>query len=63
MKTKELIKLLKATKQCYIVRHGANHDIWYSEITGKKFVVPRHGSKELPAGTVDSNKNPQESEE
>lgn len=33
MKTKELIKLLKASKQCYVVRHGANHDIWYSEIT------------------------------
>lgn len=34
-------------------RHGSNHDIWYSPITGKKFEIPRH-SKEIPTGTCNS---------
>lgn len=36
---------------CVLVKHGANHDIWYSPITNKKWPVPRHGSKELAKGT------------
>ncbi len=56
MKTKELVKLLKVTKKCYIIRHGSSHDIWYSEITGLQFVVPRHGSKEIATGTVEKIK-------
>ena len=31
-------------------RHGANHDIWYSPITGELFPDPRHGGKEVPWG-------------
>ncbi len=40
MNTQELIKKLKKN-QCYILRHGSRHDVWYSEITGKQFTVPR----------------------
>ncbi len=35
---------------CYVVRHGAEHDIWFSPKTGNKFSLPRHGSKEVPKG-------------
>ncbi|MDY5463214.1 type II toxin-antitoxin system HicA family toxin [Hornefia butyriciproducens] len=51
MKTSELIKMLKKTKQCYLVEHGKEHDKWHSDITGKDFRVPRHASKEIPKGT------------
>lgn len=51
MKVSEMIKLVKQ-KGCSIVRHGAEHDMWYSPITGKTFMIPRHGSKELPTGTA-----------
>lgn len=50
MKLSELHKLLKKNK-CYLERHGSNHDIWYSEKTGKKFSVPRHKA-EIPKGTA-----------
>ena len=52
MKTNELIKLLKKSKQCFLVRHGTNHDISYSNLTQKHFQVPRHKSKEIPTGTA-----------
>ena len=36
-------------KGCYLVRQGANHAIWYSPITKRKFPMPRHGTnKEVP---------------
>ncbi len=51
MKTSELTKLLKKNK-CYLVEHGKEHDRWYSELTERTFVIPRHGSKEIPTGTA-----------
>lgn len=55
MKSAELIKLLKEYG-CEFVRHGkGDHQIWYSPITGKKFVVP-HPKKETPLGTLKSIK-------
>ena len=53
MKTSELIKKLKEAG-CSLVNHGKEHDTWISPINGKKFRVPRHGSKELKTGTADS---------
>ncbi len=50
MKTQELIKLLKKNK-CRILRNGNRHDIWYSDITGRQFPVPRHKA-EIPVGTL-----------
>ena len=50
MKTSELIKKLKKYR-CQIIRHGSNHDIWYSPMTDKYFAVPRHKA-ELKVGTL-----------
>lgn len=52
MKTQELLKLLKKSK-CHIIRNGSRHDIWYSEVTGKQFAVPRHKA-EIPNGTLNN---------
>lgn len=51
MKTNELIRKLKSIG-CYILNEGTNHDIWYSPVTKKTFLVWRHPSKELPTGTA-----------
>ena len=52
MKTQELLKLLRKNK-CYVLRNGSRHDIWYSEITGKQFAIPRHKA-EIPTGTLNN---------
>jgi predicted RNA binding protein YcfA (HicA-like mRNA interferase family) len=52
MKTQELLKLLKKN-HCFLKRNGKRHDIWYSEITGKEFVIPRHKA-EIPQGTLEN---------
>ena len=49
MKTNELLKLLKKNG-CSLIRHGSNHDIWYSPKTGNKFALSRHGKQEVPTG-------------
>ena len=53
MKTSELIKLLK-NNGCYLVRHGANHDVWYSPVNQKTFLVDRHLQKEIKKGTLNA---------
>ncbi|MCD8198200.1 MAG: type II toxin-antitoxin system HicA family toxin [Lachnospiraceae bacterium] len=50
MKTSELTKILKKNG-VYILRHGSNHDIWFSPITNKQFAVPRHKG-EVKSGTA-----------
>lgn len=52
MKTQELLKILKKNR-CKLIRNGTRHDIWYSEITGKEFAVPRHKA-EIPTGTLNN---------
>ena len=37
---------------CFVVRNGADHDIWFSPITDKQRPVPRHGSQEVPIGLL-----------
>ena len=49
MKYKQFKAELSA-KGCYIVRHGAEHDIWFSPITNTKTAIPRHGGKEVSKG-------------
>ncbi|MBQ6735317.1 MAG: type II toxin-antitoxin system HicA family toxin [Lachnospiraceae bacterium] len=51
MKTSELTKKLRKGR-CRLIEHGTNHDIWFSPITGKEFLVPRHPSKEIKTGTA-----------
>lgn len=55
MKYSELKKLLKKNG-CKLFREGANHEIWINTSTGKKFQVPRHGTAEVPEGTLRSIK-------
>ena len=55
MKVSELVKILKRNK-CYLLRHGKNHDIWCSRITGKQFPVPRHPAQDVPKGTFENIK-------
>ncbi|RHT20963.1 type II toxin-antitoxin system HicA family toxin [Clostridium sp. AM33-3] len=50
MRYPELTRML-SDNRCYLLRHGTNHDIWHSEITGKNFPVPRHKA-EIPTGTL-----------
>lgn len=50
MKYSELEAALMA-EGCWIVRKGGNHLIWFSPITGKKFPLGHHGSKEVPPST------------
>ena len=51
MKVSELTKLLKKNN-CYLAEHGKEHDKWYSPISNRFFMIPRHQSKELPNGTL-----------
>ena len=50
MKYAQLLAELSAAG-CYLVRKGGNHQVWYSPLTGKRFPVPFHGSKEIPKST------------
>lgn len=52
MKTSELLKILKKNN-CFLIRHGKRHDIWYSPITNKQFPIPRH-KDEIKSGTQKS---------
>lgn len=52
MKGSELKKLLRKNK-CHFVEEGKEHEKWHSDITGKDFRVPRHGSKDVPKGTAE----------
>lgn len=35
-----------------LIRMGKEHDKWFCGKTGKSIMIPRHGSKEIPTGTV-----------
>jgi len=41
LKRKDFIRYL-VKSGCYLMRHGANHDIYMNPVTGKKSPVPRH---------------------
>ncbi len=53
MRVSELKQLLKS-KGCYELHPGKEHDVWFSPITNAKIRVPRHQSKEIPKGTLNS---------
>lgn len=52
MKINELVRILRE-RGCSFLRSGKKHDIYLSP-NGKKVSVPRHGSKEIPDGTLHS---------
>lgn len=51
MKVSELTKLLRKAG-CQLLSHGGEHDFWFSPVTGKEFMVPRHSSREIATGTA-----------
>ncbi|MCL2140590.1 MAG: type II toxin-antitoxin system HicA family toxin [Dehalococcoidia bacterium] len=53
MKISELVRALKK-KGCKLYEHGGNHDIWINPKTGAVSQVPRHTTKELGTGIVNS---------
>jgi len=53
MKCAELKKILKQNG-CYKETEGANHEIWFSPITGNRFPVGRHDSKDVKTGTCNA---------
>lgn len=55
MKYSELVRKLKDAG-CSVRRPGRNHDIWYSPVTEKQFTIPRHKTKDVPEGTLQSIK-------
>jgi predicted RNA binding protein YcfA (HicA-like mRNA interferase family) len=51
MKYSELRRLLKK-QGCVLVRQGANHEIWYSSKTGRRFPIARHDAAEVYIKTL-----------
>ena len=51
LKVNELKKILREN-DCYFYREGSRHEIWISTRTGRKFQVPRHGTQDVPIGTL-----------
>jgi predicted RNA binding protein YcfA (HicA-like mRNA interferase family) len=51
MKVSQLVRELERAG-CYLKRHGARHDWYYSPITGESFAVERHKNKEVAIGTL-----------
>ena len=49
MKYNQLFAELTAAG-CSVLRHGANHDMWFSPLTGNRFPLLRHGRQEVPKG-------------
>ena len=49
----ELYKKLRKAG-CFLLRHGRSHDIWQNAANGKWSPVPRHGTEEVPKGTLNS---------
>lgn len=47
----ELYRKLRKAK-CFLLRHGRRHDIWQNPRNGKTTEVPRHGTAEVPIGTL-----------
>ena len=52
MKTSELLRILKDNGIVFF-DHKKSHDQYYSPITQKKIMVPRH-KKEVPVGTANA---------
>ncbi len=53
MKYNELYKKLRKAG-CFLLHHGARHDLWENSKNGKQTRVGRHGTEEVPKGTLKS---------
>ena len=55
MKSRDVRKMLER-HGCYLKRQGkGDHEIWFSPVTGRTFVVP-HPKQHIPIGTLKSIK-------
>ena len=56
MKTNEFVRFLKKSGW-ELLRSGSRHDIYYNpNKLNSQISIPRHGSKEIPKGTVEAIK-------
>lgn len=53
MRYNELYRKLRKAK-CFLLQHGGRHDKWVNPANGKEAWVPRHGTEEIPQGTLKS---------
>ena len=53
-KVSEILKRIIRETDCYMIREGKKHEIWYNPKTGEKFPIPRHRSHELKKATANS---------
>ena len=53
-KVSEIVRKIKKYTKCYIIRHGAEHDVWINPDTNVTFTIPRHQSREVKTGTENS---------
>ena len=51
MKYNELYRKLRKAG-CFLLHHGAGHDKWMNPGNGKSTWVGRHGTEEVPTGTL-----------
>ncbi|WP_059370778.1 type II toxin-antitoxin system HicA family toxin [Treponema endosymbiont of Eucomonympha sp.] len=51
MKYSELERKLQR-EGCYFKSGGRRHAVWFSPITGKRFLMSNHKSEEVAAGTL-----------
>ncbi len=51
MKYSEVERRLRK-EGCYFLSHGGNHGWWYSPITNRRFLIPRHKNEETKLGTL-----------
>ncbi|MCL2400022.1 MAG: type II toxin-antitoxin system HicA family toxin [Defluviitaleaceae bacterium] len=51
-----MVRTKENTKKsgCYKASEGANHEIWFSPITNKKFPIGRHKTEDVPKGTLNA---------
>ncbi|MBR1633685.1 MAG: type II toxin-antitoxin system HicA family toxin [Lachnospiraceae bacterium] len=50
-KVSEIVRKIRRETNCYFLREGGNHEIWFNPDTGAKFQIPRHYSQELKKKT------------
>lgn len=48
----EVVRQIRRKTNCFFLREGANHEIWFNPNTGRKFQIPRHYSEELKPKTL-----------
>lgn len=53
MKYSELYRKLRGAG-CLPLRSGGRHDIWENPLNGRRVAIPRHGTAEVPPGTLKS---------